>query len=326
MTRGHIPELDGLRGISILLVLATHLLPVGPASWALNEMTGLMGMSLFFCLSGFLITRFLWERPEVGVFLVRRLARIYPLLALYALLVPGLILGRWDATWGILGTWINYDDPLLFKGTSHLWSICVELHFYAGIALAVALAGRRGFWAVPVLALVVLGLRIGTDTTVSIRTHLRLDEILSGAVLALAWLNPDHAGSRALRLWAPRAAPLFAVLWLMSCHKITGPVGYLRPWAAMAVVAGVIFAPDSLRARLCRLGGLAYIARISYALYIWHPATALGWLGTGGGLTRYLIKRPLSFAASFALAHLSTHAYEARFIAWARRYTPGGGA
>ena len=87
---GHIRELDGVRGVSILLVLATHLLPLGPKALQLNAMTGLMGMSLFFCLSGFLITRFLWDNPDVQVFLVRRLARILPLLALYAVLVLAL--------------------------------------------------------------------------------------------------------------------------------------------------------------------------------------------------------------------------------------------
>ena len=87
-------ELDGIRAISILLVLAAHLLPLGPARFQINSMTGLMGMSLFFCLSGFLITRLLFENLDVRRFLIRRIARIYPLLILYAVLVPGLALGR----------------------------------------------------------------------------------------------------------------------------------------------------------------------------------------------------------------------------------------
>lgn len=319
-TAGHIRELDGIRGVSILLVLATHLLPLGPKVLQLNAMTGLMGMSLFFCLSGFLITRFLFERPDVPVFLVRRLARIYPLLALYAVLVAGLVLGRWDAVAGILLTYVNYDDGLLMHGTSHLWSICVELHFYLGIALAVALAGRRGFWIVPILAVVVLGLRISEDTTVSIRTHLRVDEILSGSLLALAWMHPDHALARGLRQVAVRGALPLLGLWLLSCHAEGGAFGYGRPWFAMGVVASLIFGAEGRVRRVSRHPVLAYVASISYALYIWHPATALGWLGTGGGFTRYLIKRPISFAASFALAHLSTRFFETRFITLARRF------
>jgi peptidoglycan/LPS O-acetylase OafA/YrhL len=71
--------LDGWRGISILLVLATHLLPLGPKSWQLNFTFGPMGMALFFTLSGFLITNFLLQRPSVTDFLIRRIARIVPL-------------------------------------------------------------------------------------------------------------------------------------------------------------------------------------------------------------------------------------------------------
>jgi peptidoglycan/LPS O-acetylase OafA/YrhL len=63
------------------------------------------------------------------------------------------------------------------------------------------------------------------------------------------------------------------------------------------------------------------VAGISYALYIWHPMTALGWLGTGGGWERYLIKRPISFALTFLLAHLSTNTLEAWFIRLAKRST-----
>ena len=51
--------LDGWRGISIVAVLVCHLLPVGPRSWQLNAPVGAVGMALFFCLSGFLITTML---------------------------------------------------------------------------------------------------------------------------------------------------------------------------------------------------------------------------------------------------------------------------
>ena len=52
---GRLPALDGLRAISILLVLAAHMLPLGPKILGLNFTAGAMGMSLFFALSGFLI-------------------------------------------------------------------------------------------------------------------------------------------------------------------------------------------------------------------------------------------------------------------------------
>lgn len=315
----HIPELDGIRAISILLVLATHLLPLGPARFQINSMTGLMGMSLFFCLSGFLITRMLFENPDVRTFLIRRIARIYPLLTVYAVLVVGLVLGRWDATAGIILAYVNYDDTILFNGTAHLWSICVEVHFYFGIALAVLILGRRGFWLVPVAGVIVLVAQVVTGTHVSIRTHMRVGEILSGSLLALIWLHRHHPWADAFRRTVMVGFVPLVVIWMLSCHEAGGPMNYLRAHLAMVVVGSVLFMAEGPVRRICRYGALRYIAGISYALYIWHPMTALGWLGSGGGWERYLIKRPISFALTFLLAHVSTSTLEAWFIRLARR-------
>ena len=323
MYEARIPELDGIRAISILLVLATHLLPLGPAQFQINFMTGLMGMSLFFCLSGFLITRMLFENLDVRTFLIRRFARIYPLLIVYAVLVAGIAMDRWDATAGILFGYINYDDSILFRGTSHLWSICVELHFYLAIALAVLLMGRRGFWLVPLVPLAALGLHVSTGTYVSIRTHMRVGEILSGSILALIWLHQDHPWVMAFRRVVTLGFLPLVLAWLTSCHEIGGSVQYLRPYLAMSVVGAVIFMAEGRIRSFCRNGSLRYIAGISYALYVWHPMTALGWLGTGGDWERYLIKRPISFALTFVLAHVSTNTGEAYFIRLVRRRRGG---
>ena len=83
----NLPVLDGLRAISILLVLACHLLPLGPKTLRLNETAGAMGMSLFFALSGFLIASGLIKNPSVHEFLARRLARILPLAYVYTAIV-----------------------------------------------------------------------------------------------------------------------------------------------------------------------------------------------------------------------------------------------
>lgn len=134
----------------------------------------------------------------------------------------------------------------------------------------------------------------------------------------------DHPLSKALqRSTAKGIWPVLGLLWLLSCHEIGGALGYARPWLAMGAVAGVIFRAEGPLRRLARHPVLGYLAGVSYALYIWHPAMALGWLGTGGGFTRYLIKRPITFALTFALSHLSTRFYEAWFIAAARRFGRG---
>ena len=64
-----LPALDGWRGISILCVLAGHMLPLGPKFLQFNEMIATTGMSLFFILSGFLIVSMLVRNDNVASFL-----------------------------------------------------------------------------------------------------------------------------------------------------------------------------------------------------------------------------------------------------------------
>jgi len=46
-----------------------------------------------------------------------------------------------------------------------------------------------------------------------------------------------------------------------------------------------------------------------------------GWLGSGNGVERYLVKRPVGFVLVFLLAHLSTFYYEKRWIQWGKRWS-----
>lgn len=309
----YLKELDGIRALSIFLILATHMLPVGLPAWRLNAMTGPMGMSLFFCLSGFLITRFLWEKPGISMFLKRRFARIYPLLFVYGFIVAVVLDANWGAFAGILFIFRNYADSLVVPYSAHLWSLCLELQFYILIALAVFLGGRRAFWLIPVSCLVVLYLRIDNGAYVNIRTHLRIDEILVGSLLALAWLNPDARLSRLMIAVMSRSFWIVLPLWIASSHPATGALNYVRPYLAMLLIGSVLFAPENAIKRLLRATSLSYVAAISYALYVWHPLSMYGWLGEGGTLERYLLKRPISIFATFFVAHVSTFAFERYF-------------
>ena len=130
--------LDGWRGISILLVLACHLLPLSPTFLHVNTAIGVLGMSIFFTLSGFLVTHFLIGRPYVIDFLIRRFLRILPLAWLYILIVLLLNPVSREVWLAHLFFYANYPPkPLIYHVTDHLWSLCVEMHFYIGLALIV---------------------------------------------------------------------------------------------------------------------------------------------------------------------------------------------
>lgn len=317
---GHLPILDGWRAISILLVMGCHMLPLGPSMLRLNECAGPAGMSLFFTLSGFLICHALWKNPDVISFFVRRIARIMPLalVASTAFLVIQSKSASFYVPHWLLYT--NYDHRHITKITSHFWSLCVEMHFYLFIGVLVALTGRRGMALIPILALGVTGLRIACGETINIMTHLRVDEILTGVTLALVWLGELGVAGRLLRaamLQVPTV--VWILLFAASCHPLSGPLQFLRPYLGTAVVGATLLRP-ALHDGILAARPLKYIAGVSYALYVIHPASMYGWLGSGNDLEKYL-KRPICLAITFALAHLSTSTFEQRFTDLARWLT-----
>lgn len=305
--------LDGWRGISILAVLACHLLPLGPKSWNLNDAAGLFGMALFFTLSGFLITSLLLARANVRDFLIRRLCRIVPLA--WVALVVGLLMAHAPADNWLpnFAFFANLPPFYLTPVTGHFWSLCVEMQFYAFVALIFGIFGRRGLViAIPAGALLVTALRVYTGTHYSIVTYLRVDEIFAGGILALISTG-EIGGREALGKLNPY--PLLALYCLSTAAN---PLAFLRPYLAAALVGSTLLRHEnSFGAAVLKTRVLAYIAEISYALYIVHPLLAHTWLGSGSKLVMYA-KRPLLFAAVFGVAHFSTRVYERRWIAWGR--------
>jgi peptidoglycan/LPS O-acetylase OafA/YrhL len=317
----HLAVLDGWRGISILLVLASHLLPLGPKAWQFNDVAGAAGMALFFTLSGFLITRFLLTRDSVTDFLIRRLFRIVPLAWLGMAVALRMADAPPQAWLPHLLFYANLPPQALTEPGAHLWSLCVEVQFYVGIAvLVLALGKARLKWVIPLLALAVTTHRLAVGATIDIVTWRRLDEILAGALLALAWQGEFGSACRAAlgrpRTWAVVAA--LAVGLLLASHPRLPALNYARPYLAALLVGATLAPPPPTLARLLQNRWLAYVAEISYALYVIHHLLIHTWLGTGERLVKYA-KRPLLIAATFALAHLSTFHFERHCIALGKR-------
>ncbi|HEY7986079.1 MAG TPA: acyltransferase [Methylophilaceae bacterium] len=316
MAEEHFKVLDGWRGISILTVLACHLLPLSPKAWHFNATAGLLGMSLFFTLSGFLITHFLLHKPGVMDFLIRRFFRILPLAWLYIAVSLWLYSADVQVWLAHLLFYANYTPLMIPKVTDHLWSLCVEMHFYVGIALLISLFRQRGLLLLPVLLVVVTLFSIYAGVHASILTHFRVGEILSGATLALIYER------RRLSVMADIIGNLHPLLiagmLLLSCHPAGGFLMYLRPYFAALLVGITLLGPAHGLSKLLEHRVLAYIAAISYALYVIHPLLASSFLGSGDTLQKYL-KRPLLFVVLFTLAHVSTFYYEKHWIALGKR-------
>ncbi len=316
MSDERISILDGWRALSILAVLAGHLLPLGPKSWELNGAVAASGMAIFFTLSGFLISRLLIADPRVPQFLIRRLFRIVPLA--WAAMIALALATQADATTLLanLSFFSNLPPARLMHGGEHLWSLCVEVQFYAFAALIVLAAGRRALFVLPVVMIAVTALRVVQEAPISIITWQRVDEILAGATVALLY----HHG------WLQRVAgklPGVTVLALLplivlSGHPASGPLMYARPYIAAAAVGISIFSAPGFFRALFTSRPAVYVAATSYALYVFHGMLSATWLGSGETLVKYA-KRPVLIAVTFALAHLSTFYFEARMIALGKK-------
>ncbi len=303
--------LDGWRGLSILFVMASHMLPLGPKVWELNVAAGSIGMSLFFTLSGFLITSTLQRNAEPVAFFIRRFMRIIPLAFVYLLLVlPFLDLSVKDWLAHFTFT-VNYLSNSFHHLTLHFWSLCVEVHFYILIGLLAALGGKRSLILLPFLLLACTCAIILLDEHGTMKTHFRVDQILAGGVLALIHSSEKAAGIR--RFLGKLPLTLLVGGLVLSSLAVFYRYDWVRAYFAMALVGHSLYRNQDGRLDFLKNRVLVYIAEISFALYVIHPVTMAGVLGSGSGIEKYA-KRPLSFLLSFGLAHLSTYYFENRFI------------
>jgi peptidoglycan/LPS O-acetylase OafA/YrhL len=171
----------------------------------------------------------------------------------------------------------------------------------------------------PILGLAVTALRIGAGARIDIVTWYRVDEILAGASLSL--LYAGKFGPRVRAIFAQWNFWAVAAVAAACCYFIDTPLAYARPYAIAALVGVTLFHSPALVHRWLTSQPAAYIAEISYALYVFHGMLTATWLGSGGVTEKYL-KRPLLLAATLLLAHLSTYHFERHFIQLAKRLTP----
>jgi peptidoglycan/LPS O-acetylase OafA/YrhL len=276
-----------------------------------------MGMAIFFTLSGFLITRLLLS-VDVKSFLIRRLFRIIPLAWLTVLIVLPFSQASPSAYAAHLLFYGNLPPFWLLPITAHLWSLCLEMQFYLSIAAVVAVFGRRGLNLIPLACLIITGVRIYLGEHISIVTWLRADEILAGGIVALAYTG--HLGPSLEKLLGRLNVYWLIPLVLLSCSPAFGPLGYARPYLTATMVFVALVKPPPLLKQASEHPITIWIANISYALYVFHGVLDHTWLGEGDKVEKYL-KRPMLFAATFLLAHLSTQYFERPWIRLAKRLT-----
>ena len=296
---GRIPSLDGLRGMAFLLVFVDHAHWPGPG--------GALGVTVFFFLSGYLITTLLLQEEcrtgsiDLRAFWVRRALRILPLFYLVLAAAAALtFLGARQAELraGPLLAQVLHGSNYLFIrsgedgtpiGTDTYWSLAVEEHYYLVFPLLALLAVRRQV-SRRTRAVVLLGLCLTvlawrwTYVTflesdypeVYLRTYLatdmRVDGILWGALLAVL-LRPRLLAER-LPLAAQRCLAPVGLAALLSATAVD-QLQYELVWETtlQALCLAVLFMGVLVRPpRLLQARSLVWLGAVSYAAYLMHRA------------------------------------------------------
>jgi peptidoglycan/LPS O-acetylase OafA/YrhL len=292
---GRMPQLDGVRGLAILLVVCWHYLLGGvPPQGGVRQALTLSwaGVDLFFVLSGFLIGGILLDRGTSGealrIFFVRRFFRIIPLYVI--VLLAGFVLGAsgfapiiWYATFtqnvwmAVHNIWGNY-----FCVT---WSLAVEEYFYLILPLALVFLPRK-WLPFTLLGVIVIAIpcRIAAATQMNtiaskVLFPCRMDALAVGVLCAwairqraiLAWIEKDksalYLAFALLSVW-----PALATLEGWSQGSIPMETfGYTPLALGCGCLIGIcVVDANGTLARIFRFVPLRRLGTLSYCIYLIH--------------------------------------------------------
>ncbi len=354
----HLPALDGLRGLAILLVIP-HNVNLG-AEGIVRVITyasgaGWIGVQLFFVLSGFLITRNLLDSLGAGnyyrAFFARRILRIFPLYYAYLIvmliLVPAIGLGsaeflesRRHQVW--LWTFLsNWGAPTV-QGFEHFWSLAVEEQFYLTWPFVVALCWRRLVPLCVGIAVVALAYRAGVLAagahvgTAYAFTFARMDALALGAAVAAIVRAPtDRIFARlpASRLKAIAVALLLVGLVITKGYRPHDVVTLTAGQSMLSVAFAIVIFTVSTGTAGWWQKALAWpllmtVGTYSYAMYVIHLGIDLLWRGAivdrlaWTGTLRPAVYMVVIVVLSFGAASLSYHLLERHFLKLKRWFVP----
>jgi len=307
---GHQPGLDGVRGVAILMVMAIHFVGDATARTSLQALVvkaagyGLLGVDLFFVLSGFLITGILLESKNgpnyFRNFYARRTLRIFPLyygvLAVLFLLIP--LLGPlsplfeqardhqgwlWTYTANFYVAYTASWSSLTY--VTHFWSLAIEEHFYLLWPLVVFTLRRETLERVSLCIIAAgLALRIGlalagvSEISISVLTPCRIDTLAVGGLLAIV-AQREGGPKMLLSMCGKAALGLGAVIIVLSAfgalthaglpvlHQIRNTL-YAFFFGALTLLS--LRPRTELVARVFRTGVLRFFGKYSYGLYVYH--------------------------------------------------------
>jgi peptidoglycan/LPS O-acetylase OafA/YrhL len=310
----HQDHLDGWRGVAVTSLMLGHFFPY----WRLS--LGLLGVNLFFVLSGLLMARLLFiKRTPIAVFYKRRISRIFPTLLVFIITV---ILG-----YQVLGLPISVADgigaaalirnyyPLGFGNAlpfDHIWSLSVEEHAYIVLSL-VAVAARAGWvngkhavGAVVGVAVFMAGWYSLTYSGPDVHSErlIRSEVSVFGIFCSAFWLlhlqrQPARRG--ALPAWWFVALAAIAV----AMHYFSLPRFFTLVFGvgALALLVNLMDQAPAFMRRVLSLAPLRQLGLWSFSIYLWQqPFYVLK--------DKHVLSTPVAFGCAMAAGILSFYLIE----------------
>lgn len=336
-------NLDGVRAVAALMVMFYHSFRnINSDNTVLRFLSGVSdfgqtGVTLFFVLSGFLITRILLKTKEgdgyFKNFYMRRIVRIFPLyylfLVLYYILAPYLLELEKPSIYRVFYYFAYLQNVArTFEwnsmGPHHFWSLAVEEHFYLFWPLAVYLLTKKGLarfaLGIVVFAMILRAIMLQMGYSVFIFTFTRFDALALGALLALLELKNAFRQENAKKFALLLIALLIPILILWVFYSGAGNdfVQNLRYLLLALTFFGFIgmllcLGENHILNRILNTGFLSYTGRISYGIYVYHPLIyliCLKYMDTGNVMANVLI----STSWAYLIAALSYHYFESYFL------------
>jgi peptidoglycan/LPS O-acetylase OafA/YrhL len=325
----NIPSLDGLRAVSIFLVILAHSCEHFAAWSRIPIRTYLLfahtGVSVFFVVSGFLITRLLLKELHttgairLARFYLRRSFRIFPAFYFYLGIIFVLTLsGLFDTPLRAFFFSAIYASNYYigpgggFVGLQHFWSLSVEEHFYLLWPAALIFLGKRKAIYLSIFLIFISPfLRVATylilapqnRALVNRMSHSSSDTIMFGCLLALLW--DSRSFGRWLRIGSNPWAAAFAASFLCFIDPLLDlrffgrydlTIGMTLEGLCICVITiFVIRRPTTLPGKTLNSAVLRHIGVISYSLYLWQNIFT-------GNTSQYF---PFNLLAVLACAELS---------------------
>lgn len=349
-----IPSLDGIRALSVLIVVLAHS--------GFEIVPGGLGVTIFFFLSGYLITTLMlaeYERSgrlSIPKFYARRFFRLMPPLIItlaiaYSLTFSGLLPGGITAA-GLAAQLLYFANyyGLFFDqgatipaGTGILWSLAVEEHFYIfyPLLMALLLQGKARPQTIAVMfgaaCAAILAWRlylVHTPGFVSVRTYYasdtRIDSIIYGCILAIV-MNPvrhlDRVGTMSAKHWALLAAAGATLLATLLYRSEAFREGFRYSLQGLALMPLFYLAVRFSVQGPFRFLNLAVVKRIgvySYAIYLIHQIIIALLAANAPGLAaKAYLMFPIALLTSIAFAALLDRFVDPYFRQLRREFRPG---